>query len=316
MIYTDGKTTYNKNGIPLGTRIMPDGSLAPRIDGITKAHLIIGGLFAKYEFTKFDDKDPDNKKVAYIKKGYKFQWENLRENYIRWAKKLGISPEFAYQMGAIAVDTTSSAAASTTTTKTLSHTCTGDNLVLVGIGFDPRGDGPATNGFTYNSIVMSAGIATSDTQYQPVMYYLVAPDTGANTLSYTGNASDVKGLCAISFTGAKQSAQPDATIHYSATGASSPSNALTTVADNSFVMDAIGVGAAAPAVTGEHTEFYDVDNGSGTRFACQYVQKVTAGAQTMGWTWVSTKNYDQNIMSISPAAEAASVDNLLLLGVS
>ena len=310
-MFIENNTQYDDNGIPLGVKIMPDGSLAPRIDGITKVYPLCRYL-VKQEFTKFDDSDPDNKRIAYKKKSFKIQWENIKNDLKRQFTFYPIPGQLAWKAGLpIAVDATTAGTVVGATSISLTHTCTGSNLVLVGIAFDPTGDGGT--GMTYNDVSMTLAINTSAVAYQVIMKYLANPATGANTLAYTRADTRQLGLAAISFTGAKQTGQPDATAHFDGTAVTSPTNSLTTVADNSFVID--GIGSTTNAALGaSQTEFYDVDSGTSERFGCQYVQKVTAGAQAMGWTWTGNESYDQNIMSVSPAA-AVAVSNFLLMGV-
>jgi hypothetical protein len=78
------------------------------------------------------------------------------------------------------------------------------------------------------------------------LYYLIAPATGANNVVIsTGSSANIYGN-AVSYTGAKQSAQPDATNKsQDGDGDGVYALAVTTVADNSWTVMAFVNGSAA-----------------------------------------------------------------------
>lgn len=94
-----------------------------------------------------------------------------------------------------------------TTGITWSHTCSGSNrLLVVGVAFSAA-DAGVTTGVTYNSVSMtSLGKVHTNNQTDGFveLFYLIAPATGTNTVSYTASASGDLGGGSVSFTGADQ----------------------------------------------------------------------------------------------------------------
>lgn len=111
---------------------------------------------------------------------------------------------------AIALDLASTISAQAATTSlTFAHTCTGSDRIL----FVYAGNivaSPNITGVTYNGVAMTeVGHAATQSNEFTYLWVLVAPATGANNVVITANASSKIAGGAISYTGAKQSAQPD-----------------------------------------------------------------------------------------------------------
>ncbi|KKL22510.1 hypothetical protein LCGC14_2434730, partial [marine sediment metagenome] len=145
-------------------------------------------------------------------------------------------------IAAIAFDATANGQDSNVSSLTWSHTCTGADLVLI-VGVSTRGDdGDAVpDGVTYNGVAMTLidgqGFATV---LFSSLWQLKAPATGANNVvvSWTTNTVRVVGG-SMSFTGVDQTNPIDASNK--ATGNSTaPSVAVTTVADNAWIVDNLG----------------------------------------------------------------------------
>lgn len=161
---------------------------------------------------------------------------------------------------------------SNTASPSWSHTCSGLNRILwVGIvgGFTVDN----VSGVTYNSVAMTQAVKVanfgSGNRYC-YLYYLVNPDTGTNTVQVTTTSSDCVGCCSTSYTGVKQTDQPDQTT--SNTGsAASLSTSIITVADNCFVVNftwcfskqvTAGSGATATVTTASDNQPGMFDSGS------------------------------------------------------
>ena len=326
-IYTDGKTHYDENGIPLGVRILPNGSLAPRIDAIGEAwHPFKTDWITYSVFKKFDDDDPDNQKIKYVKKEYHIEWANVKRYFSgakELAKRLGINPKLAYQIGAIAVDSnnSNSTPATTGTVTSYSHTCTGSNLYLI-MAYNFNWGINAGDARTYAGTNMTNRVNSTTNLSNAIICDLVNPATGANTLSLTiGSANTwattTKGhQSGISFTGAAQSGQPDATG--TSTGSSTGSTlSITTVADNCMIVDTIGVADVAPTVDAAQTQAYQAAGiavGADHRMSVSYKLVTAACAKTMAWTWSGTRVFDHAALSLSPAAVTAAANHFLLMG--
>lgn len=157
----------------------------------------------------------------------------LKESMQGLALSLGMSPELAYQIGAIALDNNNNGASTSSSPLTFSHTNTGSNLILMlgcGVG---AGSGYTMSTPTYNSVNMTlTGVqSTNASNGIAGMYMMTAPPTGSNTVSMAFGGSLVSAnAVAVSYTGVNQTGQPDAVKD--TTGASAPSITVTTVAAN------------------------------------------------------------------------------------
>lgn len=167
-----------------------------------------------------------------------------------------------------------------------SHTCTGANLLLV-LG-SSSGD-YAASGATYNSVAMTSARADSvvygGSNLYTSVWYLIAPATGSNTVAVTLGGTTSLGAKGgvVSYTGAKQSGQPDAVNGASdPVGSTTPTVDVTTVADNCWVFDVVFNGSPITAC-GNTSRWQQY----GTGGADTNAPKTPAGAQTMSWTATS-----------------------------
>jgi hypothetical protein len=134
---------------------------------------------------------------------------------------------------AIAYDTSTDGGEVSGTSLSWSHTCTGsDRILFVGM----LSSDSAPNAVTYNGTNMTlVDSARLSTPYYSLMYMLVNPSSGANNVSITIDSGFVHG-CSVSYTGAAQSGQPDASTGGVTSAATSVTGTLTTVADNSWTV--------------------------------------------------------------------------------
>lgn len=125
----------------------------------------------------------------------------------------------------------------TGTTISTTHTSSGtDRIVYVGITI--RDTRTITVAPTYNGVTMTqSGSTTGTTGVTHRLYYLIAPSTTAGaTVTATQNASDTWAMTVISYNGARQTLQPDATSVGGPTTTTSYSQSVTTVRDNSWAV--------------------------------------------------------------------------------
>ncbi|NTW31101.1 MAG: hypothetical protein HGB12_00430 [Bacteroidetes bacterium] len=138
----------------------------------------------------------------------------------------------------IALDATSSAVAGPESSKTWSHTCTGSNLILI-VGTEVRGNGTAVTSLTYNGVAMTqigSPLVGSTLYYDKIqLFYLIAPATGTHDIVLTHNGSYV-GATAVSYTGVKQSGQPDASTEQGPSSNGTYTTTLTTIANNCWTI--------------------------------------------------------------------------------
>lgn len=144
---------------------------------------------------------------------------------------------------AIAFDTFSSQTLGATTasphTFSTQHTASGSNrIVIIGAQGDWASAGLLT-GITYGGVAMTKiveGIAWTGGNYLS-LWYLIAPATGAQSIIFTWTGGDkrVSFVCA-SYTGVKQSGQPDTSTNNNQESGSSLTTTLTSVADNCWTV--------------------------------------------------------------------------------
>lgn len=210
---------------------------------------------------------------------------------------------------AIALDATSTGTATSATSKTVSHTCTGSNLLLAvyAVGRD-GGGGAYASGVTYNSVAMTeiTGSRGESSDNRGSWWYLIAPSTGTNDIvvSYGGTMDSI-GVMAHSYTGAKQSSQPDASSSGAGNEASDSiaDTTITTVADNSVIVSAAvgnedwGAWSAVSPFTDRQSANAATRNQS---YSSDYT-KASAGSQEVDWNVINFENWAVSNASFSPA---------------
>lgn len=133
---------------------------------------------------------------------------------------------------AIAFDASSSGFTNSGTSVTFAHTCTGsDRILFVGV---MASSARTISSVTYNGVAMT-NINRSAGGQPCALYYLIAPATGSNNVVVTIDSTSFCYCAALSYTGAKQSGQPDANNTNQAT-TSSLATSVTSVADNCWAV--------------------------------------------------------------------------------
>ena len=152
---------------------------------------------------------------------------------------IGYWPSTANAAG-IAFDTsTDQHSGASVTNWSFSYTVTGANPILfVSVG---TFGGPVVTGITYNSVALTKinEVQQSGTSAAVMsMWVLAGPATGAHTLAISQNSSNTSGAEAdvVSYTGAKQTAQPDSSSVQSFTNATGQTGSTTVVAASSWIV--------------------------------------------------------------------------------
>lgn len=204
---------------------------------------------------------------------------------------------------AIAYSATTSGSGSGTSV-TYSHTVSGSDTILFVSAFAPYPSTGSTTGVTYAGVAMTKVDSNKpQANWDYSLWYLVNPAAGANNVVCTSSTS-VSGSfymsMAVSYTGASQTGQPDASGK--ANGSSTTLNqSVTTVADNSWVIGAGMSGAGTPTastgVTSRNSQtFCRIGDSNGP--------KTPAGSYSMTYTTGSSDNWGLLMASFSPAAAA------------
>lgn len=175
---------------------------------------------------------------AWVKaRKFSFEWVEVPQfAYVGMnARGIGFKPIMVL---AIAHDATSSTwANSATNPLTVSHTCTGSNLMLALFDYSENHASDETAA-TYNSVAMSKQTTldfSGNGAYEHT-WGLLAPATGAHTLSNGSTTGGSHAIIGSSYTGVKQSGLPDSapTPTSSNSGQTLTLN-FTTIADNAWI---------------------------------------------------------------------------------
>lgn len=179
----------------------------------------------------------------------------------------------------------------TGTNLTWSHTCTGSNRILfVGVVGDViTGGVDDVSSITYNGAGMTLAakrtVEGSSNRFI-YLYYLIAPATGSNSVSVDFSSSHFILAGAISYTGAKQSAQPDATANSNAgSNVTSWATSVTVVANNSWaIVVEQGFNSSNLPAAGTGSTLRQVDAAFGTMAMFDSNGPLAAGSRSMTTT--------------------------------
>lgn len=211
---------------------------------------------------------------------------------------------------AIAYDTAANGGSNTSASDSWSHTCTGTDLVIVGMmGVrDTAGDDRVVLSYTYNSVALTE-IRTDDDDSIDIataIWSLANPSTGANTAAITWDASILTASAGItiSLTGVDQSSPNDA--NNGASGSSGNSSvSVVTVADNAWIVDVMFTGEAGSsnivAAGTDHTERVEIDLSLDNICAGTTGPVTPAGSRNITWFWIGTEDWVITAASFKPA---------------
>ena len=203
---------------------------------------------------------------------------------------------------------------SATGSQSLSHTCTGTDLVLV--VFTRTYDGDGVSGVTYNSVAMTQVGGTQVLGSDRIKAWLLHnPSTGANNIVATISPDRRIEIYSVSLTGALQASAADATAYATGTGTAA-SGTVVTVTDNAWaVANTEANGASGGTVSGTNCT---VANQINDRGAIGYGgPKTPAGSFAQTMTWAGSGDWSFFQVAIAPAGAAGGgPDFLTLLGVS
>lgn len=219
---------------------------------------------------------------------------------------------------AIALDAVTTNETHTASSATYAKTCTGSNLILVVALalFDSVLGERTVSGITYNSVALTK-IRSQDvgSGERVELWYLINPSTGSNNVVITmGGTCSVIDSAAISLTGAKQSAQPDASNGVDSQSAEPNDITVTTVDDNCWIVGIIQwVNQSLGSPNGGQTQMINTHTGF---IVGSYHGPVTpAGATTHGYTTGAADTACIVAASFSPAAITARPSSMALMGV-
>ncbi len=200
-------------------------------------------------------------------------------------------------------------------TLTYAHVCTGNNLILFAAVWGTSGN--AITNVKYNGALMAlidtqTQVSGSSPGYFVSLYYLLAPTTGTNNvvITYTGNGSCLS--YSESYTGVKQSNQPDNHAAIESASTASFTQLLTVNTINSWIIWAIYPTSDLTMTAGANTLIRQAEYVHfGAGLADTNVMQ-SSGSQSMNVT-SSAQVFEGIIASFSPAVTI--IPNLPLLRV-
>lgn len=201
---------------------------------------------------------------------------------------------------AIAFDATSGV--QTNTSNSLSHTCTGSNLLLA---VEVTGDlvTDTLTDLTYNSVSMFSSIVKVNysTDRWSYLGVLANPSSGANNITETG--STFRNIAGVSYTGCAQTGQPDSKASKDqSTGGPFTTQAVTTtvVAANCWLVGMTRGSSGMAAGSGTTLR----GTPTGAEQMADSNATVGTGSQSLNYTY-SSGNMVGLVASIAPVAAAA-----------
>lgn len=173
-----------------------------------------------------------------------------------------------------------------------SHTCTGNDRVLIVSVFQGSGSGSGgddvVTGITYNGTSMTRAAVrqqSGDGAVIVYVYYLYAPATGANTIAVSASANRYLGGCAISFTNVTSS--PIGNNGAGGGNSGTITANITTAADNSIIVNSKAESGGGGAYNPGSGETYRVSQGydgpGGAEGGMSTKPTTTAGAYSVSW---------------------------------
>lgn len=180
---------------------------------------------------------------------------------------------------AIAFDAASNSGVQGVASYSFSHTCTGSNLwLMVGI----TTSNTTVSGVTYNSVSMTQinTVSFAFGQGNTYIFGLKNPSTGSNSVAVTLAGANTSVAGAMSFTGVDQTTTTEGSATASGSGSPGTVN-VTTVADNDWVVDAVGSNDTTITVGADQTQRVNVSASLGMSHEGP---KTPAGSVTMSWS--------------------------------
>lgn len=214
---------------------------------------------------------------------------------------LAVQPAIA----AIGFDATSTNSAASGFSITFAATSTGSNLIMIGGAWD-QSAGDSVTSFSYNAA--SGTKITSQTEPAGCgskfdsAWYLINPASGVhNVVINRTNSAGILSASVGTYTGAKQSAQPDAFATSSVNSGTSLGATTTSVADNSWQVLTGRWGHGAGVTAGAGTIYRANDATVATYIFDSNAAKTPAGSVTLNSNWTGADCAAGIIISIAPA---------------
>jgi hypothetical protein len=179
-------------------------------------------------------------------------------------------------------------------------TTSGSNRALVAFVHGDTSDNTPTCTYNGSSMTLEDKVQTPSDRWV-YGFLLLGPTAGSNTLSCSG-PSFIK-ILAASYTGVKQSGQPDNHATSTASSASSISTSYTVSTANSWVIqNTYAGGGSASSATLDSASMTSRGSILDGGLIFDSTEPVSSGSHTVAWTNSSTSNLSQIIISLVPVS--------------
>ncbi len=214
----------------------------------------------------------------------------------------------------IAFDVASNGADTAASPLAWNHTVTGANCVLVVVVHcQASASLPSCSAVTFNGVAMTKARADTNSgsidKIETSIWLLHNPATGTHSISasFSGGTSPRATGEATSYTGCKQTSTADAHNGGSGTSTGDKTVAVTTIANNCWVVGGgMAIAGGSPSVAADQTSrassTLGASDAGATRIEDLNGVKTPAGSQTMGFTMGGTtfRAYSMSFVSIAP----------------
>ena len=214
---------------------------------------------------------------------------------------------------AVAFDASSQASSSgSVNSLTWAHTCTGTDRILI-VLFGENTGTPSQSTVTYDGVSMTAfSTVSSPFANNKIGWYLINPASGANNIVATRTTTStavIRGVAA-SYTGAKQSGQPDAQNTFNVASSTSGSAAITPVADNCWHIVTYNNDSSSTVSAGASTTRRQANTGDASMAILDSNAPITAGvSNSLNFTTGVAVAHYGNTFSIAPSVAASASGN-------
>lgn len=213
----------------------------------------------------------------------------------------------------IAFDASATGTTGSGATISWSHTCTGSNLILW--VFVEGGNANTTDitGVTYNSVALTKANAYVNNQNRgSYLWYLINPATGTNTVTVSNSSGAFAAASSCSYTGVKQSGQPDSSGTGTTASGTSVTASTTVVASGCWLVGGTRFTSASPVLTAGAGTTKRASS-SAEMFIGDSNGTVSTGSQSLVFNNAETGVADAVVCSFAPATSTPT--SLASLGV-
>lgn len=252
----------------------------------------------KYRGVRYEDVFKDGSKDIVSQIDYLKLKENIRKPE---KTKLRLA-----NLSEAAITQTSSASTHTSYVNSVTYAldCTGatNSGVLVFISNRTLGD---ITGVTYNGDTMTNDVESLNNNVTGhEVWSLKASDIGNYNVVISNSQYRLHTSYATCLSGTDQTTLVEASTSVTPSYSNSVTGSVTSLTDNAWIFTGINLqnNYSLTPDSGE-IELYDEDNSDSNlgRTGVSYLEKATAGNETMGWSWSSSDNYTMILVAIKPS---------------